>query len=535
MRRVRWSLPVLRCDRCQQPARRVWDVTRTAIDIDLDQPVLLAVVVSVHRCRACRCYFRAQPPFLRPDAIYTNRVVAKAVEAVYQDGLAFRCVAARLARDFWVRPSEAMIRRWCRAYAAGWDFDRDYLPWVVETFSGVLCLDEVYQGQLALLLAVDPAGADGDRLVGYQLVQGSVDQASMDGFLCRLRAAGIRPAQVITDGAALYPSLLAEVWPTAAQQLCLFHESRRVTTAVNDVLKAVRCRLPTPPPATRATLGGRPRLVTPAADATDHATTRWRWREASRAAALARVHELRRRGLSLRAITQQTGLNRRTVTKWLRYETPPHDGAAQTFLPSPSPFVEALPPAPWTSWHQVRQVRDQLKRTRSLLPRRPDHLTADEHAHLQVLLDSPLGAELRVARAFLVDWYAIWRDDIGQRRPLSDAQQHYACWQANTEYRRLPALRRVQESVDRARFERLSCFLRDPSWEATSNAAERMGRTFRHRQGPHFNLRTPASIAAALTVRACLQKQAATSPVMLFDNRCRRGDKPSRRPTVRAA
>ena len=100
-------------------------MTRTAIDIDLDEPVLLGVVVSVHHCRGCQRYFRAQPPFLRPDAIYTHRVVAKAVEAVYHDGLAFRRVAERLARDFWVRPSEAMIRRWCRAYAAGWDFDRD--------------------------------------------------------------------------------------------------------------------------------------------------------------------------------------------------------------------------------------------------------------------------------------------------------------------------------------------------------------------------------------------------------------------------
>ena len=163
-------------------------MTRTAIDIDLDEPVLLGVVVSVHHCRPCRHYFRAQPPFLRPDAIYTNRVVAKAVEAVYQDGLAFRGAAARLARDFWIQPSEAMIRRWCRAYAARWDFDRDYLPWVVETFSGVLCIDEVYQGQLALLLAVDPVGPDGDRLVGYQLVQGTVDQGIMEGFLRRLRA-----------------------------------------------------------------------------------------------------------------------------------------------------------------------------------------------------------------------------------------------------------------------------------------------------------------------------------------------------------
>ncbi len=221
VRQVRWSLSTLPCDRCQRPACRVWDVTRTAIGIDLDQPVLLAVVVSVHHRRSCGRYVRARPPFLRPDAIYTNRVVAEAVQAVYQDGLAMRCVAARLARDFWVRPSEAMIRRWCRAYAAGLGFERGYLPWVVEGFSGVLCVDEVDQGRLALLLAVDPAGPEGDRLVGDRLVQGAVDQGAVAAFLRRLQAAGIAPAQVITDGAAVSPPVLARVRPTAAQQLCL--------------------------------------------------------------------------------------------------------------------------------------------------------------------------------------------------------------------------------------------------------------------------------------------------------------------------
>jgi hypothetical protein len=110
VRRVRWSLPDAPCDRCQQSAPRVWYATRVAIDIDLDQPILLAVTVSVHHCVACHHHFRAQPPFLRHDAIYTNRVVGKAIDAVFQDGLALRRVAGRLARDFWVRPSEKMIR-----------------------------------------------------------------------------------------------------------------------------------------------------------------------------------------------------------------------------------------------------------------------------------------------------------------------------------------------------------------------------------------------------------------------------------------
>jgi len=54
---------------------RVWEKRRTALDIDLERPVLLLVTVSVHHCRPCRHYFRARPPFLRPDATYTTRVV----------------------------------------------------------------------------------------------------------------------------------------------------------------------------------------------------------------------------------------------------------------------------------------------------------------------------------------------------------------------------------------------------------------------------------------------------------------------------
>jgi hypothetical protein len=173
--RVCWNPTVRDCDRCQRPAGRVWAVTRTAIDADLDGPIRLAVTVSVHHCRPCDHYFRAQPPFLRPDATYVQRVVLKAIQSVYEDGMAMRRVPERLARDFWVRPSEKTIRLWCQAYAAGLDFATDYQAWIVESFSGVLCVDEVYQGDLALLLAVDPGAPEGDRLVGYQLVHGAVD------------------------------------------------------------------------------------------------------------------------------------------------------------------------------------------------------------------------------------------------------------------------------------------------------------------------------------------------------------------------
>jgi len=132
-------------------------------------------------------------------------VVRKAIEAVSVDGLALRTVGQRLARDFWVQPSEAIIRRWCRGYRDGITRDDAYQAWIVAEFSGILCVDELYQQDLALLRAVDPAAPDGDRVVGYQLGRDSVDAAVVERFLARLAAAGLPPDEVITAGSTLYP------------------------------------------------------------------------------------------------------------------------------------------------------------------------------------------------------------------------------------------------------------------------------------------------------------------------------------------
>ena len=244
---VRFSPPTAPCPRCQREVHRAWEATRIAIDAALDEVALLRVRVGVYRCRACRQHFRAQPPFLRHGASYTNRVVTAAVHAVFSDGMAACRVPARLARDLRVRPSATVIRDWCRAFAADQMLDGDYTAWIVQSFSGVLCVDEVYQGDLALLLAVDPGALEGDRLVGYELVQGSVQQPAVEAFLGRLREGGIMPAEVVTDGSALYPEVVARIWPQAAHQLCLFHETRRLLRAAVTIIPEVRAALPTPP------------------------------------------------------------------------------------------------------------------------------------------------------------------------------------------------------------------------------------------------------------------------------------------------
>jgi len=558
-----------------------------AIDLHLEHPVLLHVTVSVHHCMTCDHYFRVQPPFLRRDAVYSNRVVAKAVQSVYEDGMAIRRTAIRIARDFWVQPSESIIRTWCQDYSAGFDFETDYQPWVVAEFSGILCVDEVYQDQLALLLAVDPAAPDGDRLVGYQLIHGSVDAKEVEKFLLRLKKAGVEPDEVVTDGSQLYPAVLRRVWPQAAHQMCLFHATRHVTRAAMKAINAIRKTVPHPPPTARERGGGPLRNYPPSENPTAPETQRWYWRQAQRREQIAQVHELAEQGLSQRAISRQAGYNRKTVKRWLQQPVPalPEGMPAELYelasLPAPiqrkerrqelkqrtralrqqgrsysaiaaevgvhrvtvkkwleaeprsteaaaivlsTPAAELIqPPEGWSSWENVRQVREALQEYRFLFVHRAENLDQEEQNTVDGLLASPVGPQLETVRSFVEDWYSLWTDDKSQRRSLADALVRYESWKNNPAYRAVPQLRHLLDRMTDEKFEHLSQFLRNPDWEATNNGAERGGRAFRHRQAPHYNLRKKQRIEAAITVTACLRKDAALRPVAPRFHCCQRG------------
>lgn len=509
---VRFSPAIAPCPRCTQPVPRSWEATRIAVDAALDEVALLRVRVGVYRCEGCARHFRAQPPFLRVGASYTNRVVAAAVQAVFADGMAVCRVPARLARDLRVRPSVTVIRDWCRSFAAGQALDDDYSAWIVKSFSGVLCVDEVYQGDLALLLAVDPGAPDGDRLVGYELVQGAVTQVQMEAFLERLRDAGLSPAQVVTDGSALYPEVIARVWPQAAHQLCLFHETHRLLRSVMAIFPEVRAALPTPP-RVPSRGGALPRQVDPLGPSAE-----------DRDARLALVRRLRQEGVGLREITRRTGHSRNTVRSWLRgvvkptVERVPPSETTTRRADAPEP----TPPPGWTSWDQVRRFRQQLKAYRWSVVARLNHRTEVEQAAVAEMLEAPAAAPLRILHRWVQDWYAIWHDEAGQRRALADARVRFLGWRKDREASSLAVLQRIQERETEARFTALSQFLRNPAWEATSNGAERAGRGFRHLQGARYNLRSTASIKALLDVAAQARRTTASLTAIAV-GRSRRG------------
>jgi transposase-like protein len=69
------------------------------------------------------------------------------------------------------------------------------------------------------------------------------DQEHMRRFLHNLQNWGFAPKVVVSDGSNLYPRLLAEIWPEARHQLCVFHVLKDINKHVFDALRRLRQRL----------------------------------------------------------------------------------------------------------------------------------------------------------------------------------------------------------------------------------------------------------------------------------------------------
>jgi hypothetical protein len=112
------------------------------------------------------------------------------------------------------------VMRWMRAGAPTFEALIARQHEMVKRFSGEIALDEVYSNGIALLKATDPLTGEE---IAYEFVDGPVDHAAIVAFLRRLKAMGFEPQIVATDGAAVYPAAIAEVWPNARHQTCVFH------------------------------------------------------------------------------------------------------------------------------------------------------------------------------------------------------------------------------------------------------------------------------------------------------------------------
>jgi hypothetical protein len=185
-------------------------------------------------CSCCK-YFRSCPPGVEPRAEYDNSVRAAVLDRLLGDGLNVERTREAMRRDFLLELSSGFVYD-----CLDWQLRRLDLPAhrqrSLERFSGTLCIDELHLGKFTLLLATDPLA---DAIVGFAQV-GANDQAHLRRFLLMLRNWGFLPRLVVSDGSNRYPATLAEVWPHAAHQLCIFHVLQDVTAKVLDAVRRRR-------------------------------------------------------------------------------------------------------------------------------------------------------------------------------------------------------------------------------------------------------------------------------------------------------
>jgi hypothetical protein len=139
--------------------------------------------------------------------------------------------------------------------------DTDCLDWALADFSGYVAADALYDGPFCMLSAVDNRGY---KRILSDVLEHDPTHDDIRAFLRRLHTAlaarDLTLFGVTTDGSALYPVPLAEVFGDVPQQICTFHIVAEVGKAVVGAVASARKALAAQQPKLRR---GRP--STPAA------------------------------------------------------------------------------------------------------------------------------------------------------------------------------------------------------------------------------------------------------------------------------
>jgi Transposase len=224
------------CPTCGRRAHRKRRLNRYVRSLAYGKVLWLHVFYAEYTARCdCRKSFRSCPPQIIPKAEYDNLVRQAVLNRILDDGLNVERTRVCMKRDFLLELSSGFIYD-CLDWALARQCLAQQRRLARQHFSGIVCIDELHLGDYTLLLATDPIA---DQVIGHLLVRVN-DQAHMRRFVRMLAYWGFEPKVVVTDGSNLYPAVLAEVWPAAKHQLCVFHVLQDVTNKVLDAVRRLR-------------------------------------------------------------------------------------------------------------------------------------------------------------------------------------------------------------------------------------------------------------------------------------------------------
>jgi hypothetical protein len=126
---------------------------------------------------------------------------------------------------------------------------RTFLDWALESFSGDVAVEELYEGPYGVLSAVDNRQ---DKRILYAVLDHDPCHDEIDAFLGRLKTAleerNWARQGITTDGSALYPEPIRTVFGAVPHQRCTFHVIKELTTGIWKAVASERKRLATSKP-----------------------------------------------------------------------------------------------------------------------------------------------------------------------------------------------------------------------------------------------------------------------------------------------
>jgi hypothetical protein len=122
--------------------------------------------------------------------------------------------------------------------------DGAFLDWALESFSGYVAADELYEGPYCGLSVVDNRQY---KRILYAVLDHDPTHDDITAFLGRLKSAladrGLALRGITTDGSPLYPEPIRTVFGEVAHQICTFHVLKELTQGVLRAVATERERL----------------------------------------------------------------------------------------------------------------------------------------------------------------------------------------------------------------------------------------------------------------------------------------------------
>jgi hypothetical protein len=206
-----------------KPGRRKRAVTRRVRTVAYPE-----ITYGEHSARCeCSTTSRNTHEDVLPRAAHDNKVRDLVLDRILKDGMSVERALLSLQREFLLDLPTGFVHDVLRDRVAQLDLAAHRRE-VLEHFGGTLRVDEPHLGRFAPPLATDPLS---DLPVAFAPV-GANDRDHMRRFLGNLKTWGPVPGVVVTDGSSSYPSVLGELWPEAAHQLCVFHVTKDINISM---------------------------------------------------------------------------------------------------------------------------------------------------------------------------------------------------------------------------------------------------------------------------------------------------------------